>query len=123
MINKEEREFIEKLQKGDKIGIYELIRTFKREGIENFITTRRKYIDIMVDLIDKQEDRIKELEADSYEQNNIINNYIEIEKEHQKLNGELQKQLTYYENICKGKSLQELGLSDLYLEGRDGKNN
>lgn len=52
--------------------------------------------------IDKLEDRIKELE--------------EINKEEQKLNGELQKKLTYYENICKGKSIQELGMSDLYKE-------
>lgn len=40
----------------------------------------------------------------------------QINKEHQKLNGELQKKVTYYEEICKGKSIQELGMSDLYKE-------
>lgn len=35
---------------------------------------------------------ISELESDNYEQNNIINNYIEIEKEHQKENGELRQE-------------------------------
>ena len=45
-----------------------------------------------------------------------INRLEEIEKEHQKLNGELQKRITYYEDICKGKSIQELGMSDLYKE-------
>ena len=32
---------------------------------------------------------ISELESENYEQSNTINNYIEIEKEHQKLVGEL----------------------------------
>lgn len=40
----------------------------------------------------------------------------EINAEHQKINGELQKKLTYYEDICKGKSIQELGMSDSYKE-------
>ena len=61
MLSDEERELIEEIQKGNKIGIYELIRTFKREGIENFITVRRKYIDIMINLIEKQSKEIEEL--------------------------------------------------------------
>ena len=61
MLSDEERELIEEIQKGNKIGIYELIRTFKREGIENFITVRRKYIDIMINLIEKQTKEIEEL--------------------------------------------------------------
>ena len=63
MLSDEERELIEEIQKGNKIGIYELIRTFKREGIENFITVRRKYIDIMINLIEKQSKEIEELKA------------------------------------------------------------
>jgi len=66
---------------------------------------------------------ISELEANCYEQNNIINNYIEIEKEHQKINGELQEKLTKLEKenkrlneIIEGKSIQELGMSDIYKE-------
>ena len=63
MLSDEERKLIEEIQKGNKIGIYELIRTFKREGIENFITVRRKYIDIMINLIEKQSKEIEELKA------------------------------------------------------------
>lgn len=54
-MNEEEKKAIEKLKTGKKIGIYELIRTFKREGIENFITTRKQYIDIVLNLIEKQQ--------------------------------------------------------------------
>ena len=67
MLSDEERELIEEIQKGNKIGIYELIRTFKREGIENFITVRRKYIDIMINLIEKQSKEIEELKDESKE--------------------------------------------------------
>ena len=61
MLSDEEKELIEKIQNGNKIGIYELIRTFKKEGIENFITVRRKYIDIMINLIEKQSKEIEEM--------------------------------------------------------------
>lgn len=64
--------------------------------------------DRLVDLTNLQ-NRIKELE--------------EIEKEHQKLNGELQKRITELEKenktlkaINRGKSIRELGVSDLYGE-------
>lgn len=54
-MSEEEKKIIEEIKKGKKIGIYELIRTFKREGIENFITVRRKYIDKMINLINNQQ--------------------------------------------------------------------
>lgn len=41
-------EALEKLSTGKKIKLYELLRTFKREGIENFVTTRKKYIDVIL---------------------------------------------------------------------------
>lgn len=53
---------------------------------------------------------------------NLIKEYQDLEEineEHQKLNGELQKKVTYYEELCKGKSIQELGMSDLYKEKKD----
>ena len=47
----------------------------------------------------------------------------EIEKEHKKINGELQEKLTELEQenkrlteIIEGKSIQELGMSDIYKE-------
>lgn len=53
---------------------------------------------------------------------NLIKEYQDLEEineEHQKLNGELQKKVTYYEEICKGKTIQEMGMSDLYEEKKD----
>ena len=87
-------------------------------------------IKILEDLIEKYYKDYKPMEnwvsVEIVAIKSLIERYKELEKtneEHKKLNGELQKRLTYCEYICKGKSLQELGLSDLYLEGRDGKNN
>lgn len=42
----------------------------------------------------------------------------QINKEHQKLNGELQEKLTRAEEIIEGKTIQELGMSDLYKEDK-----
>lgn len=41
-------EALEKLSTGKKIKMYELFRTFKKEGIENFVTTRKKYVDVIL---------------------------------------------------------------------------
>nr|DAG39840.1 MAG TPA: hypothetical protein [Caudoviricetes sp.] len=41
-------EAFEKLSTGKKIKMYDLLRTFKKEGIENFVTTRKKYIDVIL---------------------------------------------------------------------------
>ncbi len=39
---------LEKLSNGKKIKMYELLRTLKREGIENFVITRKKYVDVIL---------------------------------------------------------------------------
>ena len=41
-------EALEKLSSGKKIKMYEVLRTFKREGIENFVITRKKYVDVIL---------------------------------------------------------------------------
>ena len=41
-------ESLGKLSNGKKIKMYELLRTFKREGIENFVITRKKYVDVIL---------------------------------------------------------------------------
>lgn len=41
-------EALKKLTTGKKMKIYELLRTFKREGIENFVITRKKYVDVIL---------------------------------------------------------------------------
>ena len=60
-MSEEEKKAINKLKIGEKIEIYELIRTFKREGIENFVITRKKYVDTVLNLIDNQQKEIEEL--------------------------------------------------------------
>lgn len=45
-----------------------------------------------------------------------INGLEEINAEHQKLNGELREKIKELEEINKGKTIQELGMSDLYKE-------
>ncbi len=61
----EEKKAIEKLKEEKKIGIYEVIRTFKKEGIENFVITRKKYIETILNLIEKQQKEIEELKKDN----------------------------------------------------------
>ena len=41
-------EALKKLTTGKKMKMYELLRTFKREGIENFVITRKKYVDVIL---------------------------------------------------------------------------
>mgnify|MGYP004441284233 CR=1 FL=1 len=41
-------EALEKLSTGKKIKMYELLRTLKKEGIENFVITRKKYVDVIL---------------------------------------------------------------------------
>ena len=41
-------EALKKLSTGKKIKLDKLLRTFKREGIENFVTTRKKYVDVIL---------------------------------------------------------------------------
>ncbi len=66
----------------------------------------------------KNKDRLIELYKrlfDDYIESLIeINRLEEINKEHQKINGNLQKRINELENILKGKSIQELGISEFY---------
>ena len=41
-------EELKKLTTGKKMKMYELLRTFKREDIENFVITRKKYVDVIL---------------------------------------------------------------------------
>lgn len=60
----EEKKAVDKLKNGKKYTLVEIIRVFKKEGIENFRITRKEYLDIILNLLDKQDNRIKELESD-----------------------------------------------------------
>ena len=74
-------------------------------------------------MIDKEE--IEDLEyqlnlkqIEIYKLSTELKELEEIEKEHQKINGNLQKRITELEGICKGKSIQEMGTSNLYKEDK-----
>lgn len=87
MINKEEKKAIN-LLKVLKLSFknskpYKVTYTLAN-GNEYTGTEIENIFETILNLTKKQENRIKELE--------------EINEEHKKLNGELQKQLTYYEN-------------------------
>ena len=59
-----------KLSKPKKYDLIEIIRIFKRNGIETYCITKNETIQTLLQYI-------KELEADNYECNNIISDYIE----------------------------------------------
>lgn len=70
----EEKKAVDKLKNGNKYTLVEIIRVFKKEGIENFIITRKEYLDIILNLIDN---KIKELESDKEIKDKMIEMYIE----------------------------------------------
>lgn len=74
------------------------------------------YIDKLKEVNIDNSKTISCIDKENYKLNNRIKELEEINTEHQKLNGELQKKVSYYENLLKGKTIQELGLSDLYKE-------
>ena len=59
MLSEEEKKAIEKLSNGEKIELISLIRVFKREGIENFVITRKEYIDTILNLITKLQKEVE----------------------------------------------------------------
>ena len=108
----EEKKAIDKLKNGKKYTLVEIIRVFKKEGIENFRITRKEYLETILNLLKKQDNRIKELEADNYECNNIIRDYIEDWKLKTKIIDLMAEHLTtpihskkdvveYFENLAK----------------------
>ena len=91
-------EALEKLSTGKKIKMYELLRTFKKEGIENFVITRKKYVDVILSdykRVLKEKNRLEEqVEYDKthiYTPQTIELNFIsksKIEDKIEKLNSE-----------------------------------
>ena len=85
-------EALEKLSNGKKIKMYELLRTFKREGIENFVTTRRKYVDVILSdykrVLKENEEYSKQLDLDYVDKNYISKQKIKDEIE--ELKGKLE---------------------------------
>ena len=94
----EEKKTIDKLKNGKKYTLVEIIRVFKKEGIENFRITRKEYLDIILNLLDKQDNRIKELESDK----EIKDKTIKLMSEHLTTPIHSKKDVVeYFENLAK----------------------
>ena len=70
-------EALKKLTTGKKMKMYELLRTFKKEGIENFVITRKKYVDV---ILSDYKRVLKENEQLSTEVNSLKGKLDEINK-------------------------------------------
>ena len=55
-----EQEAIEKLTNGEKIYFNTLIRKFKKEGIENFVVTKKEYIETVLSMLKEKDNLINE---------------------------------------------------------------
>lgn len=92
-------EALEKLSNGKKIKMYELLRTFKREGIENFVITRKKYVDVILSdykRVLKENEELLEVKVSASAHNRIL----ELEKENEALkisNKEIDKECSRLE--------------------------
>ena len=94
----EEKKTIDKLKNGKKYTLVEIIRVFKKEGIENFRITRKEYLDIILNLLEKQDNRIKELESDK----EIKDKTIKLMSEHLTTPIHSKKDVVeYFENLAK----------------------
>ena len=70
-------EVLKKFSTSKRIKMYELLRIFKREGIENFVTTRKKYIDVILSDYKKVLEENEKLKKDYYNVINKIENKID----------------------------------------------
>lgn len=57
-----EEEIIDTLTNPQKYDLIEIIRKFKREGIENFVITKSETLKGLLDLYNKEKEKNKELE-------------------------------------------------------------
>ena len=54
-----EQEEIEKLKNGEKIDFNTLVRKFKKEGIENFVVTKKEYIATVLNMLKEKDKEIE----------------------------------------------------------------
>ena len=60
-MTKEEKEAIEKLTNGEKIDFNTLVRKFKSEGIENFVATKKKYVETVLNMLKEKDKKIEKV--------------------------------------------------------------
>ena len=78
-MTKEQERAIGKLTNGEKIDFATLVRKFKREGIENFVVTKKEYIETVLNMIkDLQRENIQKDKQIDLMLEKINNNYFNI---------------------------------------------
>lgn len=80
-----EEEIIKRLTKPKKYTLIEILRKFKRDGIENYIITKPELVQGLLDLYNKEKERNKDLE--------------QIEQEHKEENGRLRDRIKELEKV------------------------
>lgn len=112
-------EALEKLSTGKKIKLYELLRTFKREGIENFVTTRKKYVDVILSDYKKLQEEFKAVDSEC---SRLERKEADMERENEELKATLRDtQNSWFEDTKKIEKLkaQNKELETQYLLQRD----
>ncbi len=81
-------EALKKLTTGKKMKMYELLRTFKREGIENFVITRKKYVDVILSDYKRLQEEFKQVD---HECDRLEEKEIKLEKENAQLKEDIKE--------------------------------
>ena len=107
-------EALEKLSNGKKIKMYELLRTFKREGIENFVITRKKYVDV---ILSDYKRVLKENEQLRTEVNSLKEENEELNKNYNSLIDKIILKIDEYDyKFEKAKSQNKNDIADYYWD-------
>ena len=116
-------EALEKLSTGKKIKMYELLRTFEKEGIENFVITRKKYVDVI--LLDykrvlKENEILKEEKLQAWEEwNNLEQGSYETERRLKKENETLKEYIAKTPNLDEMTAIKYRNIQqEAYIQGR-----
>lgn len=67
-MTEKQEEVVKRLTNGEKIDFNTLVRTFKKEGIENFVVTKKEYIETVLNML-QEKDKIIDLLLDKLNQN------------------------------------------------------
>ena len=71
-----EQEVIEKLTNGrEEMDLITLIRKFKKEGIENFVVTKKEYIETVLSMLKEKDKQIDLMAEEINETNRGYNDY------------------------------------------------
>ena len=76
VLSDKENKAIDILSKKEKIKLQSVLRIFKREGIENFVITRKEYLDTVLNLITKLQEENEVLKRALDRQSKDIGNYL-----------------------------------------------